>query len=498
MRSSIIIRQIEYQAAEKPNAIAINTEEVNVSYADLASLVNKIAHYLTIAGYSQIGLLADNNLTWIVADLACLKAGVCCVPLPEFFSQSQINHICKAAAIEAIISDRDLKFIFPGKIESQAKLTLNDYPGTSLYVAELEQKPQQIASNHLPVAKITFTSGSTGSPKGVCLSAENIEKATLALLDAIGKQSSHRHLCVLPLVTLLENIAGLYLPLVQGETVMLRPMKTIGFTALAQLDSTRFTQTLNQTSPHSIIIVPEMLRVLITGVRQQDLITDSFRLIAVGGGHVETALLEQAQQLNLPVFQGYGLSECASVVSLNTEFQNRAGSAGKPLEHVEVKIADDGEVLVSGNSMLGYLDTEPDNKVNNQWFATGDLGRLDSDGFLYITGRKKNLIVTSFGKNVSPEWLESLFLNSPLVKQAYVMGDAQTCLQAIIVAADSVKNAEIETLVGDINQDLPEYARIDNFLIAPDPFTFENDLLTANGRLRRQAIATRFKNSLIH
>jgi acyl-CoA synthetase (AMP-forming)/AMP-acid ligase II len=294
---------------------------------------------------------------------------------------------------------------------------------------------------------------------------------------------------VLPLVTLLENIAGLYLSLVQGAEIMLYPMAQIGFTGLSSLDEKRFFATIDRLQPESMIMVPELLRLLMLGVSRNVVDPKTFNFIAVGGGKVSETLLQQAESLGLPVLQGYGLSECASVVSLNGLQNDRPGSVGRPLQHVCIKIASDGEILVAGNVMLGYLG---DSSSAGDWLATGDLGYLDEDGYLYVTGRKKNLLVTAFGKNISPEWVESIFLQTPLIRQVLVTGDADTRLRAVIVPAAPVGDEQLAAVIAELNGELPEYARVQDYQVSTTPFLFENGFLTANGRLKRDAISNHY------
>ena len=248
----------------------------------------------------------------------------------------------------------------------------------------------------------------------------------------------------------------------------------------------------------------------------------SLKFMAVGGGKVSPTLLQDAQALNLPVYEGYGLSECGSVVSLNTPKANRAGSVGKPMPHASVSIAASGEVMVKGNAMQGYLNHDnsdnSDNSDNNQSgsaindnaiIATGDIGHLDEDGYLYITGRRKNVLISSFGRNISPEWVESQLLTQPIIYQAAVLGDGAPSLSAVIVANSNwlsanssrsdlhkaIENA-IEQAIAIVNETLPDYARINNWKLAEMPFSTDNGLLTDNGKLRRPQILKTYEAAL--
>lgn len=481
---SYIIEKISQHAQHQPHAIAISSPDSAISYGSLIAQVQQLAETFTSAGYQCIGLISDNSINWALIDLACLQANICCIPVPGFFTPQQIQHLCVSAGVQALIGDADL--VTSCTIDTQP----NSYTGSlDIVICDLPGKPNFAAPELEHISKITFTSGSTGTPKGVRLTRDQIENTIKALDQNVVSGTSTRHLSVLPLVTLLENIAGLYLSLVQGAEILLYPMIQIGFNNLSSLDEKQFFNILNITKPQSLILVPELLRLLMFAVHKQYISADHFRFIAVGGGMVSETLLQQATHLGLPVLQGYGLSECASVVSLNSLHNNKPGSVGKPLQHVKIQIADDGEILIGGNIMAGYLGDEPNNL---NWLATGDLGHLDEQGYLYVTGRKKNLLVTSFGKNISPEWVESVFLQSPLIKQIIVTGEASTHLRAIIVPTAATEATQLDHVINDINGSLPDYAKVREYQISTTPFQYENGLLTANGRMKRAAIAAHY------
>ena len=216
---SYIIKKIQQHAQQQPHAIAISASAESITYADLLKQIVKLAEHLKSSEYQCIGLLADNSINWAIIDLACLQADVCCIPVPAFFTQQQMQHLCQSAGVQALMGDADL--VTNSVIDTHA----NSYSGNlNIVVCDLV-KPTSYALNQ--IAKITFTSGSTGTPKGVCLSPEQIENTVKALNQVVIAGTSMRHLSVLPLITLLENIAGLYLSLVQGAEIMLYPMAQI-------------------------------------------------------------------------------------------------------------------------------------------------------------------------------------------------------------------------------------------------------------------------------
>lgn len=244
-----------------------------------------------------------------------------------------------------------------------------------------------------------------------------------SIVKAIPITSEAKHLCVLPLSTLLENVAGVYVALIAGATIYLLPSHQVGLNG-SQLDVQQLHDTLLRTKANTAIFIPELLSALVSAMESGASSLPDLRFLAVGGAAVAINMLVRAGQLGLPVYQGYGLSECASVVVLNKGCKNQIGSVGEPLQHLEIKLAEDGEILVKGAHFLGYTGDQPA-KTNQEWLATGDIGAIDSQGYLYIKGRKKNIFITSFGRNVSPEWVECALLNSPYIKQVCVFGESK-------------------------------------------------------------------------
>jgi long-subunit acyl-CoA synthetase (AMP-forming) len=430
------------------------------------------------------GLLADNGIDWIIADLAALQSGTTLVPLPPYFSESQLRHVIAASSLDTLILDRASHERFPhGAAFERAD---RDYGNLRLLQrpAILDDDPCAGAA-----AKITFTSGSTGEPRGVCLSADTIDHVALRLGSAFADIGIAHHLCVTPLATLLENIAGVYVPLMLGTTVHVPSLGALGLYGSSRLDVARFKRTIDAVGAESLILQPQLLRELTAAVAA-DGGTASLKFVAVGGARVAESDLLEAAAAGIPAFQGYGLSECASVVALNRPGAARPGSVGKPLDGVSVSIAPDGEIVVENQSMLGYLG---ERRSASPAIATGDLGYLDEDGFLYVTGRRKNVFITSFGRNVSPEWPEAELLHRPEIAQACVFGEAQPFNTAVVCPADaSVTPGAIADAILSANRNLPDYARVADFIIADEPFSAANGLLTPSGKLRRETIALRY------
>jgi long-subunit acyl-CoA synthetase (AMP-forming) len=213
-------------------------------------------------------------------------------------------------------------------------------------------------------------------------------------------------------------------------------------------------------------------------------------MVAVGGARVSPALLAAAAATGLPVVEGYGLSECASVVALNTPEDARPGTVGRPLPHLTVTLSDEGEILVSPRPFLGYVGGQRGPDV----VATGDIGAFDAEGRLKVEGRKSNTLITAFGRNVAPEWVESELLAEPQILQAMVLGEAEATLSALIVAMPGVDPVQVEAALARANSRLPDYARIGEWRFVP-PFDPAASQVTANGRPRRDVLRRAFAPS---
>lgn len=481
---SAIITALRMRAHATPDRTALSDSHGELGFADLLQQVDRFAAALRAQGCRSAGLLADNGIDWVIADLAALQSGMTLVPLPPYFSKTQLSHVIETSSLDTLILDRAACERFPhGGAFAPAGGDDGNLRLLQRRAALDDDSPAGVA------AKITFTSGSTGQPRGVCLSADTIDQVALRLGKTFADIGIAHHLCVMPLATLLENIAGVYVPLMLGTTVHVPALGALGLYGSSRLDVARFKRMIDAVAAESLILQPQLLREL-TAAAAADGGTSSLRFVAVGGARVAESDLLEAAAAGIPAFQGYGLSECASVVALNRPGAARPGSVGKPLDGVSVNIAPDGEILVENQAMLGYLG---ERKSAGPAIATGDLGYLDDDGFLYVTGRRKNVFITSFGRNVSPEWPEAELLHRAEIAQACVFGEAQPFNTAVVCPADaSVSPGAVADAILDANRNLPDYARVADFIIADEPFSAANGLLTPTGKLRREAIALRY------
>lgn len=465
-----LLELLHGRVQQHPDRIALRGADVELSYQQLWQAVRALAEQLRSLDVKRIGLCGDNTPAWVLADLSCLLAEVVCVPVPLFFSGSQVEHLIQQAGLNALL--------FSAQTEHAEAI------GHGVW---LQRLPAPCSAAWMPqqTAKITFTSGSTGTPKGVCLSAGQMAATACALQQRLGGVELQQHLCILPLATLLENIAGVYLSLLMGATVTVTPLPALGMTGSSGLDVDLLIAGLNQHQPHSLILVPELAMALVSAAEHGQLATGAFRFLAVGGGRVSPELLARGRAAGLPLYEGYGLSECGSVVALNVPGAEREGTVGRSLGHVQIQVTGDLRIMVRGNTHLGYLG---DAQQDNGWLDTGDLGTISADGFLTVNGRAKNLIITSFGRNISPEWLESELVQAAGAVQAAVFGDGEPLPSALLVIRDERTPDTLRAALTELNSRLPDYARLQAVYIRRQPLTRAQGHITANGRPVRHRI----------
>ncbi len=464
-------------AAREPGAVVLRGDSASWNAATVLDEVAALSTRLTDC--RVLAVLADNSLEWVIADLAALHAGRVHLPLPAFFTQEQLAHALEQTGADAMLTDQ------PGRVEA---LGLG-YTAVGAWRG-LAWMRRECSPVNLPLgtAKVSFTSGSSGTPKGVCLSAAGLLQTAAALVETLADLPLSRHLAVLPLALLLENVAGIYAPLLRGAEIVLPGLAQLGWRGMAGFDAFALRGVIERERPHSLILVPELLKSLLAG-GQGDYA--SLRFVAVGGARCDAALITSARRLGLPVYEGYGLTECGSVVSLNHPGADKAGTVGQALPHVRVAVDATREIRIGGAAFLGYLD----GGAKPETFATGDLGHLDHAGFLHLSGRRKNLLVTAFGRNVAPEWVEAALTAQPEIVQAVAFGDARPWLAAVLVALPGVDATALARAVARANAGLPDYAQVGDWIVAA-PFTPGNAQATGNGRPIRAAIATCYGDAI--
>ncbi|NTU98394.1 long-chain fatty acid--CoA ligase [Candidatus Falkowbacteria bacterium] len=512
------------------------------SYGECLSRIDSLA-----AGLSKIGLVAgdraiimsENRPEWLFLDLAMNKLGVVSVPVHTSSNFSFIEYVVKDSGARQVF----LSNAFWKKHGSEFKRLLDQY-GLTIYIkdlidrVELDDHQAKLLSSLLvdaetecsseELASIIYTSGTTGEPKGVMLSNNNIISDVDASLSLFTVDKSDIFLSFLPLSHVLERTAGQFVPLFAGATI-----------AYAEGIS-KLSKNLQEIRPTILISVPKIFERMLERVfaemksrpkivqkmffctlkkrphvwNQQ--IVDYFfkkRISAIFGGRLKFAICGGAainervlrffKNMDIAIAEGYGLTETSPVVAVNRLGRSKVGTVGQPLSCVEVKIAKDKEVLVRGLSvMMGYWQKpELTNEAFDEdgWFKTGDLGFLDSENYLTIIGRKKDIVVLTNGKNIFPERIETELNLSPYIAQSVVVGHRMPSLGAIIIPDYDLIKQEfgekyldikglIKEEIGRINAKLAPYENIREFSLLEKPFTIEKDELTATLKVRRHVI----------
>ena len=321
------------------------------------------------AASGVVGLLGGQNVEWILGQLAIWHAAKTAVPLPPFFRTPQIGHVLRDANVTHLL-------VTPEAVPVARGLAL---PFTVIGEAETDF----VLPERTDACQVIYTSGSTGTPKGMVLGSRQMMWTARALAGAIEASATDSYLSILPLAILLETVSALLIPMLAGAPVRLEPaltaaFDTVGGTALAAAIAAR--------RPSCLVLVPQLLARWVDALEESSaLAPSSLRFVAVGGAAVAPALADAAWAHGIPVHEGYGLSECGSVVAFNRPGRRKPGTAGRPLPGLDVAI-NDGEIVVRSPSVMNrYLHGGP---VNGAW-RTGDLGEFDADGNLIVRGRTR-------------------------------------------------------------------------------------------------------------
>ncbi|MFZ0572231.1 MAG: AMP-binding protein [Rhodomicrobium sp.] len=461
-------------AAEAGAQIALSDGRRSLTRSQLVEWVGAAAHDLGPAP-ETVGISGNNSVEWAVAFLAASVAGKTIVPIPAFFSEGQRDHLIRDAGVTRTIVTAAQD---EGGATGPAPYHLTKLPARSL--------PPQARDGGL----IIYTSGSTGNPKGVWLASGQALWSAEALAKVTGANSEDKYLSVLPLPLLLELICGIMIPVLVGGSVHYdrAVAQSAGAGALCNI-----AEAFDRAKPTTSVLVPQLLalyagQLAAAGMRPPA----ELRFVAVGGAAVPPALARSARHLGIPVYEGYGLSECASVVAVNRPGASREGTAGQPLPGLEVAI-EDGEIVVQGPTVMdGYLHGEA---APRRW-RTGDAGSLDADGFLTVHGRRDNLIVTPYGRNLSPEWIETMLMGDPRIGACVLCqaGDPAR-LRVLLVPSRlgdgwfrAATHKEIAALVAQACEAAPNYARPQMAAVISREDASAQALFTPNGRARRAQV----------
>ncbi len=488
----------------------------------------------------RVAILSENRVEWLIADHAILSCGAADVPLHAPLAPVQVEYqVTHSEARGIIVSGQaqadkvaevierlpQLEFIVsfdPIRFPNSRVRTLTwdglRHLGTSADRAEIASRESALHSKSL--ATIIYTSGTTGHPKGVMLSHGNLLTNAKATFDISFMTEDVVLLSWLPYSHIYARTVDHYLTSIGSITV-----------ALAESVDTLFAN-LRQVRPHWLTAVPRVYEKVwsqiktLTEADRATAIRKTFgsemRQLTSGGAPLPRYIAEGFFAAGLPLLEGYGLTESSPVISFNSIEQYRVGSVGKPIGDVEVRIADDGEIQTRGpHVMQGYWKNSDatSQTIIDGWLLTGDVGQLDQDGFLYITDRKKDLFVTSAGKNIAPAELERLLSRDEFIDQAVVYGDGRQFVSALLVpnfdrlrtavaeqggslelsgefVSDSVATSILAARVESVMQQVSQPERVKKFLILARPFAVADDELTATLKVRRRHIINKYEPQL--
>jgi long-chain acyl-CoA synthetase len=508
----------------------------DLSWRDFFEQASACAAALIAGGIAvgdRVGLIAENRVEWLIADMGILAAGAVSVTPHAPLTARQIHYQLADAGVRRLFVSTAEQL---GKIES-VRTELPQLQGIVTFDpvspavaqswsgflqqgrgalrrlgSELDRRARTVGLDSL--ATIMYTSGTTGNPKGVMLSHGNLLSNACATDEASPRPPDAVLLGWLPLSHIYARTVDYYLSLVAAVPL-----------CLAESPDT-VVQNLDEVQPTHISSVPRFYEKVLAAVRSDDEAETGRRLRTIfgpridwlgsGGAPLPPAIAREFQKAGLLILQGYGLTESSPVISFNRKTHFKLETVGQAIPGVEVAIAPDGEVLTRGpHVMQGYWkDPQATAAVlRDGWLCTGDLGRLDEEGFLTITGRKKEILVLSNGKKVTPTYLEGLLVTDPCIDQAVIYGEGRHFLTALIVpnwdnvfqmlglAREAAANdpAVCDLLTRRIEaalRDVSSWEQVKKFIVLPRPFSVEAEELTVSLKMRRQVVFEKYRAEL--
>ena len=547
---------------------------VSISSAEFYRDVVGVARALQQWGISKgdrVAILSENRPEWTIADFACLLIGAVVVPIYTTLTEEQAAYILSDSGARVVFVSTEKQFAKVSSIRQQTaieKIVVMDAVETAhafhmqriMHEGPTEHDPQIDAAGRAAgpnqMATIIYTSGTTGVPKGAMLTHGNIASNITGWLPGFEFGPGEISLSFLPLshVTARNVDLGLlyrgatlaYVPFIDQLPKALqevRPTVFIGVPRVYEKVHSQVDQKATGFPKRQIYAwaksvgrahrdkisagqTPKSLgwrlanRLLYSKVRAG--MGGRVQVFISGGAPLGRELAEWYADMGIRIHEGYGLTETSPVIAVNTPSAHKLGTVGKPLPNVEVRIAEDGEILVRGPSVFqGYWNKlqETKNAFDDKWFKTGDIGNVDAEGFLSVTDRKKDLIKTSGGKFIAPQPLENSLKHNALIAEAVVLGDKRKFPAVLIspyfplleewaranhvsfssreelVAHTRVREL-YEGIVGEINRDLARFEQLKKVLLIPHEFSAEDGTLTASMKLRRRVVEERYRERI--
>ncbi len=526
----------------------------------------------------RVAILAENSPQWVIADQAVLGMGGVVVPLYTTIAAEETAHVLNdsGARLIAIKGAEALKKILalaPSIPKLERIVALDSEAGpealsgappvATLEAASAAAPMPAISGGREDLATLIYTSGTTGPSKGAMLTHGNLLGNCEGSLNALELDELDVVLSFLPIAHSFERTAGYYTVMMCGGTIAyaeglsqiaqdlqaIRPTVFLVVPRLLEVVYNRVMRTMDEASGprrslfntalgigkraasyrHHGVAVPAHLGIAMALFRRlvfariRSIFGDRMRYLISGGAPLPVEIFEFLAAAEVPIYEGYGLTEAGPVVSVNLPGRTRIGTVGLPLVNVEVKTAGDGELLVRGpNVMKGYFGREDETREtldDGGWLHTGDIARIDADGYIAITDRKKEIIVLSGGKNVSPANLENRLMSDQYIAQACIVGDRRKHLAALIVPhfenlaaaleRDRMAERSPEELVNEpalkslfhrrlreLNRTLADFEAISAFTLVAHPFSQDNGELTPTLKLRRRVVMAHYREQI--
>jgi long-chain acyl-CoA synthetase len=528
----------------------------------------------------RVAILSDNCPEWIVVDQAVLGLGAIVVPLYTTSGVEETAHVISDSGTKVVAANGsemvkkilgvsasipDVTAIVAMQSGAESTLAANGTPAVMSAASLSAEAPAAIVEGSSDdLATIIYTSGTTGTSKGVMLSHGNLLANAEDSLAALALDHTDMTLSHLPIAHSFERTAGYYTVALAGGTIAfaeglgqiasnlteVQPTVVLTVPRLLEVIHSRVMRTVETSPPIRQRLfkmalnageqaaeyrnrgkpLPPMLALSMAVYRRlvfarvRAIFGSRIRYLISGGAPLPTEINRFLSAAEVPIVEGYGLTEAAPVVAVNLHNgRTRIGTVGLPLKRIQVDTAPDGELLLRGpNIMKGYYKLEAETKEaidENGWLHTGDIAKIDVEGYISITDRKKEIIVLSGGKNISPAYVESKLTGDKFISQACVIGDRRKHLAALVVPdyenlvdflkennldpknADALaKSKELKTFVQgrirEINKQLSDVEAVSTFTVVPQPFTQENGELTPSLKIRRKVVQAHFKDQI--
>ena len=534
-----------------------NNQVVSMSWLETKNLTKKIHNFLAnkyLGELERVLLVSENRPEWMASDIAIMSNKLICVPNYTTYTSRDFEHILNdSQPVGLIVSNKNLLQIIltaSEKVKYNFKFILcfdyfeNNSISNLVFLNDLtddnndnnREKIKEI--KRTDPACIIYTSGTQGLPKGVILShggilsncegayelLKTIKSPDLTFLTWLPLSHSYEHAVqfvqiileakvfynksietLLPTVKIAQPhimtaVPRFYNNLHAKMKINLKNQSNFKqnlFNKTIQLGTKKFKNIKLSFSENIINLILDKL------VRKKVKNNFGGRLEAFisGGGPLDSQVGEALNALGLKTLQGYGLTETSPVVSCNLLNKVKVDTVGPIFPGVEVKLAEDGEILVKGeNLMLGYWNNKEatEQTIKDGWLHTGDIGEFDEDNYLKITDRKKDIIVSLGGDNIAPSKIENLLTLSPEIEQACVFGEQKNYIAALLVLNSESKSSDedIQRYIDEVNKDLTQPEKIKKFIFIDEPFSIENNLMTPTMKVRRHEVQKKYQNQI--